>query len=157
MSTSKAVQSHVAYELVDEIHPDVMVVELLSREIAGPFHARELGDELASLVRPGWPQHFVVDFSNVRSVGSTAFCEIVSFAHKVERVCVCNMRQNLRLGGAMIGLDDCAEFAPNREMAIEVLRRARGRSDEDTVDYPASSETGPASAPRIPPPSLARG
>jgi hypothetical protein len=143
MSNAKAVQSHIAYELVDEIHPHVVVVELLSREISGPFPASELGEELAALVRPGWPQHFVLDFSNVRSLGSTAFCEIVSFAHKVDHVYICNMKQNLRLSAAMIGLDECVEFAHNRVMALDGLRRAGMRNEEDTVDYPASVMAGP--------------
>jgi len=147
MSTAKAVQAHIAYELVDQTNPDVVVVELVSREIFGPFQARELGEELASLIRPGGPRNFVIDFSNVRSFGSTAFCEIVSFAHKVDHVFVCNMQKNLRLGAAMIGLDECAEFAANRQMAIEGVRRAAMRNEEDTVDFPASVAAGPPSVP----------
>jgi anti-anti-sigma regulatory factor len=138
MSTTRITHAHIAYELIDDTNPDVVAIEILTQEIAGPFQARELGEQLDSLIRPGLQQNFVIDFSNVRSLGSTAFGEIVSFAHRVGRLYVCNMQKNLRLGAALIGLDDCAEFATDRRKAIDGARRAATRREEDTVDYPAS-------------------
>jgi anti-anti-sigma regulatory factor len=138
MSTTTDVQAHIAYELIDDANPEVIVIEFLSGELAGSFQARELGEQLDSLIRPGLPKHFVIDFGNVRSFGSSAFGEIVSFARKVERLHVCNVPMNLRLGAALIGLDDCAEFAGSRWAAINAARRAAMCDVEDTVDYPAS-------------------
>jgi len=138
MSTTTAIQAHIAYELIDDTHPDVVAIEFLSHEIAGPSQARELGEQLESLIRPDLPQNFVLDFCNVRSLGSTAFGEIVSFAQKVGRLHICNMQNNLRLGAALIGLDECAELAADRRAAINGARRTAMRDEEDTVDYPAS-------------------
>jgi anti-anti-sigma regulatory factor len=138
MSTTTTIQAHIAYELIDDHNPDVVVIEFRSQEIAGPVQARELGEQLDSLIRPDLPRNFVIDFGNVRSLGSTAFGEIVSFAHKVGRLSVFNMQENLRLGAALIGLDDCAEFAANRRLAINEARRAAMHDEDDTVDYPAS-------------------
>ena len=136
MSPPTTMEAHIAYELIDDTNPDVVAIEFLSEEIVGPVDARELGEQLDSLVTPDLPQQFVLDFGNVRSVGSTAFGEIVSFARKVGRLYICNMRENLQLGSALIGLDDCAAFAPSRRVAINWAKRAAW-GEEDTVDYPA--------------------
>jgi anti-anti-sigma regulatory factor len=137
MSPTTTIQAHIAYELMDDTNPEVVAIELLSQEIVGPVQARELGEQLDSLIRPGLAQNFVIDFGNVRSLGSTAFGEIVTFAQKVGRLYVCNMQKNLRLGAALIGLDDWAEYATNRRVAINGARRAAKPGEEDTVDYPA--------------------
>jgi anti-anti-sigma regulatory factor len=137
MSTVRTIQAHIAYELIGEAHPVVVAIEFLSREIAGPRQARELAEELTSLIRPDLPQSFVIDFSDVRFVGSTAFGEIVSFARKVGRVYVCNMQKYLRLGAAVVGLNEYAEFAANRQMAIEGAQKAAMRDVDDTADFPA--------------------
>ena len=138
MSTTTTIQAHIAYELIDDHNPDVVAIEFLSQEIVGSLHARQLGEQLDSLIRPDLPRDFVIDFGNVRSLGSTAFAEIVSFAHRVGRLCICNMQGNLRLGASLVGLDECAEFAANRRAAINQTRRAARCHEEDTVDYPAS-------------------
>ncbi len=139
MSPTTTLQAHIAYELVDDHNPDVLVIEFLSDEIAGPSQAHELREELDSLIRPELRHRFVIDFGNLQRLGSTAFGEIVSFAQKAGRLVVCNMRENLRVGAALSGLDLCADFAANRRVAIRAARRAARRALEDTLDYPASS------------------
>jgi anti-anti-sigma regulatory factor len=138
VSITTATQAHIAYELIDDTSPGIVAIEFLSREIAGPLHAHEVGEQLDSLIRPDLPGNFVIDFGNVRSLGSTAFSEIVSFAHKVNRLYVCGMDGNLRLGASLIGLDDCAEFAASRRSAVNAARRYAMRGEDDTVDYPGS-------------------
>ncbi len=132
MSTLAAVQAHIAYELIDDNDPKVVVIEFLSPEIASPLHALELGEQLHSLIRSELPRNYVIDFGNVRSLGSTAFGEIATFVRRVGRVRVCNLDETLRLGAALIGLEDWVEFADSRHAAI----RAAKRGEEDTVDYP---------------------
>jgi anti-anti-sigma regulatory factor len=138
MSSTTTIRAHIAYELIDDTMPEVTAIEFLSQEIAGPHQARELLEELDSLIRPDLPQYFVIDFGNVHSLGSTAFGAIVAFAHKVARPCLCNLQDNLKLGAALIGLQECTEFATNRRAAINQARRAAMQDQEDTVDYPAS-------------------
>ena len=136
MTTTATNQAHIAYELIDEYDPEVMVIEFLSHDFWSPIQAHALGEQLHSLVRPELPQNLVIDFANVHSFGSTAFGELVAFVHKIGRIMVCNMHHNLRLGAALIGLDDCTEFAESRQAAIRAAREDARRGQEDTVDYP---------------------
>ena len=138
MSTTTTIQAHIAYELIDDHDPEIVVLEFLSPEIVSFSQARELGEQLDSLIGPGLPQNFVIDFGNVRLLGSTAYGEIVQFARKAGRLVICNLKDDLRLGAALIGLDDFVEFAADRRSAINLARRAAMRDPEDTVDYPAS-------------------
>jgi anti-anti-sigma regulatory factor len=132
MSTLATAQAHIAYELIDDNNPKVVVIEFLSQEIFCPGHAIEMGEQLRSLIRPDLPRNYVIDFAKVRSLGSTAFGAIVNFIRQVGRVRACNLDECLQLGAALIGLEDWVEFADNRHAAI----RAARRSEEDTVDYP---------------------
>jgi len=129
---------HIACEPIGEDNPEVVVIEFLSHEICSPLHASELGAQLDSLIRPDLPRNYVIDFANVRSLGSTAFAEIADFVRRVGRVRVCHIDHILRLGAALIGLDDWVQFADSRHEAIRAARRDWRRGEEDTVDYPAS-------------------
>jgi len=131
-------QFHIAYETVGDDKAEVVVIEFLSSEIAGPHQAQELAEQLDSLIRPDLPRNFVIDFANTRSLGSTAFGEIANFVRQVGRVRVCNLGATLRLGASLIGLDDWVEFAGSRQQAIRAARRDWMRGEEDTVDYPAA-------------------
>jgi anti-anti-sigma factor len=122
MSSASTLHAHIAYELIGETQPKVLVVEFLSHTIADPAHAAELSEQLASLIRPDLPSDFVLDFKKVRSLGSHAFTALESFAHNVReargRVAVCNMDEFVRFGADMSGLADDAEFATDRQSAI---------------------------------------
>jgi anti-anti-sigma regulatory factor len=137
MSTATTVQTHIAYELIEDTKHQVVVIEFLSHEIVTTAHARELGEELNSLLRPQPLQYFVIDCAGVRALGSTAFSEILTFVHRARPVWICNLDNTLRLGAAMIGLDNWARFAANRYAAIKEAERTARWDAEDTVDYPA--------------------
>jgi anti-anti-sigma regulatory factor len=138
VSTTTTIQAHIAYELIDDNNPEVVVIQFLSHEIADPWTARALGEQLHSLIRPDLPQNFVIDFDNVRSLGSSAFGEIASFIREVGWVWICNLQDHLRLGASLIGLDDCADLTESRKSAITKAQYAARHHEEDTVDYPAS-------------------
>jgi anti-anti-sigma factor len=108
--------------LNDELHPQVVIVEFLSRAIADPTHAAELGQQLGSLIRPDLPNRFVLDFEDVRAFSSTAFGALVSFTLKVRqaggRVTICNMDEFVRFGADVLRIGDHAEFAEDRQSAI---------------------------------------
>ncbi len=140
MSTTALRQAHIAYELIDDTKPEVVVIEFLSHDFASTLHSRELGEQLESLIGTELPQHFVIDFANVRSLGSTAFGEIVSFARKVRQVSVCNLQDDLRLGASLIGLDEFVDLAATRRAAINLARRVAMRGQEDTADYPVLTD-----------------
>ena len=134
MSVAAAMEAHIAYELIDDTNPDVVAIEFLHEEIVAPEEARELGQQLNSLVSPELPHEFVLDFGNVQALGSTAFDEIAAFARKVGRLYLCNIPENLRLGSDLIGQDDCACFAANRQVAIDQARFAARHGEEETRD-----------------------
>jgi anti-anti-sigma regulatory factor len=142
MSTASTIQAHINYEVVDRWEPEVVVIEFVSRAISDPMHARELGEQLDSLIRSELPLNFVIDLKNVEALGSSAFGEICAFARRVRwwggSVRICNMHDSLQLGAALIGLDDHADFAANRQSAIDEARKSAKRGEEDTVYYPAS-------------------
>jgi len=136
MTMAPITQFHIACEAIGDGNPEVLVIEFLSREIAGPTQAQELAEQLDSLIRPGLPRNIVIDFANVRSLGSTAFGEIARFVRRAGLVRVCNLDSMLRLGASLIGLDAQVAFADGRGAAIRAARRDWRRGEEDTVDYP---------------------
>jgi anti-anti-sigma factor len=117
--------AHIAYELNDDKHPSVVIVEFLSRAIADPAHAAELSQQLCVLIRPEFPKRFVLDFEDVRSLSSTAFGALVSFVLKVRQaggqVAICNMDEFVRFGADVIHLGDYAQFADDRPSGIAAL------------------------------------
>ena len=135
MSTTTAVQAHLAYELIEHTKHQVVAIEFLSHEIISPAHARELGGQLLLLVRPFVSQYFVLDFAGVRNLGSTAFSEILSFVRLARPVWVCNLDHPLRLGAALVGLDNWVKFAGSRHTAVEEAEWTARCDEEDTVDY----------------------
>jgi anti-anti-sigma regulatory factor len=136
MSNNANLQAHIAYELIDDNAPEVVVVEFLSPEITSSVHALELGEQLNSLIRSDLPRNFVIDFTKVRALGSTAFGEIANFVRRVGRVRVCHLADNLQLGASLIGLDDWVEFADSRNAAIRDAIADARRGEQETVDYP---------------------
>ena len=122
MSPVATHQDHVGYQLIDEHHPEVTVIEFLSRDVVGPIQSAELREQLESLNWAGFPRNVVIDFQNVRTLGSSAFGVIASFVRRFGRVRVCNINNSLRLGAALIGLDDRVEFAVSREAAIHAAQ-----------------------------------
>ena len=53
MSASTTVEPHIAYELIDETHPDVVAIEFLNDEIVGPADAREFRGTASISGKPG--------------------------------------------------------------------------------------------------------
>jgi anti-anti-sigma regulatory factor len=113
----------IAYELVEELNPKVVVIEFLSHTIADPTLAAQLGQQLGSLIRPDLPKQFVLDFTAVKTFSSTAFGALVSFILKVReaggRVKICNMDEFVRFGADVIRMGEFSEFAADRKAAIE--------------------------------------
>jgi len=142
MSQTSTVQAHINYDLIGDSRPELVLIEFTTSDIVDPHHARELGEQLDSLLTEDLPRQVVLDFKKVRALGSTAFGEVVSFVRRVRerhgQVQVCNLRDTLRLGAALIGLDAQADFAADQQWAIYQARKNARRGEEDTVDYPAS-------------------
>jgi len=136
MSTATAIAPHIEYEVIEETKHQVVVIAFLSCDITSPDRAYELGNQLQSLIKHEANQYFVVDCAKVRSLGSTAFSEILSFVRKARPVWVCNLDHSLRIGAALVGLESCVRFAADRRAAIREADRAAHWDQEDTADYP---------------------
>jgi anti-anti-sigma regulatory factor len=137
MSSIAAYQGLIAYELIeDEHHPEVTVIEFSCGDILGPNQARELRDELDWLISSGVPHNVVIDFKHARMLGSSAFGVIVRFVRRLASVRVCNISHSLRLGAALIGLDDWVDVAESRDAAIQDALDDARRGREETADYP---------------------
>jgi anti-anti-sigma regulatory factor len=136
MSSIATHQALIAYELIDDDHPEVTVIEFQISDILGPHQAHELRYQLESLMSSGVPRNVVIDFRNARMLGSSAFGVIARFVRKVWRARVCNVNHSLRLGAALIGLDEWVEFADSRESAIRMALADAVQSREETADYP---------------------
>jgi anti-anti-sigma regulatory factor len=136
MSTATATQAHITYEIIEDTNHQVVVIDFVSHDFGSPFHAQELGQQLRSLIRIQPPQYFIIDCARVRSLGSTAFSEIMSFVHKARPVWVCNLDGALRPGASLIGLDNWVRYAATRRAAITEATRTARWDEEDTVDYP---------------------
>ncbi len=63
----------IAYEVAERGGARVVVVDLLHAAIGDPDQSARLGQHLSGLIRPDLPRTFVLDFHNVKLVGSTAF------------------------------------------------------------------------------------
>jgi anti-anti-sigma regulatory factor len=137
MSTATTIEAHIAYELIKDTNHEVVVIEFVGREIVSPAHARELGEQLDSLIRPQSLQYFVIDFAGVQALGSTAVGEIGSFVRKARPAWICNLDDTLRLGFYLIGLDNWARFAADRLAAIKEAERTARWDEEDPVVHPA--------------------
>jgi anti-anti-sigma regulatory factor len=124
MASRSTVSAHIAYELIGGLEPKVVVIEFLTRDLGSPIHSRQLGEQLRSLIDPDSPRYFVLDLKNVQMLGSTGFGEVLSFIRKAGRVAICNISPSLELGAAMTGLEDHAEFACDRQSAIDAGMRA---------------------------------
>ncbi len=137
MSSVTAYESLIAYELIeDDHHPEVTVIEFSSGDILGPTQARELREELDILTSSGVPRNVVIDFKHARMLGSSAFGVIVRFVRRLASVRVCNISHSLRLGAALIGLDDWVHIADSRDAAIQDALGDARRAREETADYP---------------------
>jgi anti-anti-sigma regulatory factor len=136
VSTATAIQAHIAYAAIEHSKHQVVVIEFLSHEITSPASARELGEQLQSLIRFGIHQYFVIDCARVKSLGSTAFSEIASFVHKARPVWICNLDHTLRFGAALVGLENWVKFAVNRDVGVKEAERTARWDEEETVDYP---------------------
>ena len=73
MSTATNISAHIACEVIRATKYQVVVIQFLSHEITSPAHARELGEQLHSLIRPQPPQYFVIDCCGRQGTGEHGF------------------------------------------------------------------------------------
>lgn len=113
---------HIARDFVD----NAQIVEISTPSIADPKVASELKEQLFSLLQPGDPMNFVLDFKYVKMFSSTAFGAVMAFIQEVRKrggqVRTCNMDEFVRFGADVIRMGDFAEFHDDLIGALDSIR-----------------------------------
>ena len=108
---------------------DVVLVEIISKDLQGPKLAQELSAELNQVIQQEWAKRLLVDFSSIRYLSSTGFAVLVGLVTRAKaagrEVKFCNMHPDLRVGADIIGLGTIVEIHDTEDSAP-----ARSRSPE---------------------------
>jgi anti-sigma B factor antagonist len=115
---------HVTVAGVD----DVVVVELITKEVQGPAMAQQLGNEFARVTAEYPVQKVVVDFSRVKYLGSIAFAALSRLIKNVRsaggQIKFCSMEPSVRqattiiFGADVVGSQHSVEIYATRDAAV---------------------------------------
>jgi len=105
----------------------VTIVHVQPREISNPDQAREFGQHLDRLLEPGGPSRFLLDFDKTKSMSSTAYAVLLTFAKKVGgaggEVKICRMDPSVRFGADILSLGQFIEIHPDERSALDAYTR----------------------------------
>jgi anti-sigma B factor antagonist len=101
---------------------DIVVVEILTKDLQGPTAARELGAELSLVSAQDWATRIVLNFHRINYLSSTGFAVLFKLVSRVTalggQIAVCNMEPGLRLGAEIVGLDKVVSIYDSEAAAI---------------------------------------
>jgi len=104
---------------------DIVLVEILTRDLQGPALAQELGAEFNQVIHQSWANRLLVNFQRVRLLSSTGFAILFNLVRQVnqakQQVKFCTMAPELRLGAEVVGLDKVTEIHETQEAAIKAF------------------------------------
>jgi anti-anti-sigma factor len=107
---------------------DVVLVEVLSKEIQGPDLAKEFIGELTEAVGRDCDQRILLDLGRVRylsSMGYSALFKMVKCARERQRpVKFCNMHEDVRVGAEAVGLPQVVTLYDSQAAALEAFAQA---------------------------------
>src|SRR6516162_2520611 len=106
---------------------DVVLVEILTKEIQGPDLAKEFIGELTEAIDQDGAQPVLVDLSRVRylsSMGYSALFKMVKSAKERQRpIRFCNMHEDVRVGADAVNMTLVVEIHDSRAAALEAFAR----------------------------------
>ena len=106
---------------------DVVVVEIVSKDLQGPTAARELGSELSLVSSQDWAKQLLLNFSRIKYLSSTGFAvlfKLVSqFAATGGRLRICNLDPAVRLGAEIVGLDKVVDIYDSEAAALAAFKK----------------------------------
>jgi len=112
---------HLRLSMVD----DVVLVEIMTKELIGPEHAEELGNELWKVTGQEWAKRMLVDFQRVRYLSSTGFAVLFKLVTQAKaagrQVKFCNMHPDVRIGADIVGLGKLVEIHESQNSALEAF------------------------------------
>jgi anti-anti-sigma factor len=107
---------------------DVVLIELLTREILTPAMAQQLGAELQHVLAQDWAKRLLLEFQQVAYFSSTAFAvtfrTVLDAKKKGIELKLCGMDGGLELGAGIVGLDKVAEIHGTEQQALEAFKKA---------------------------------
>jgi len=107
---------------------DVVLIELITKDITGPKLAQELGAELAHVGAQEWAKRLLLDFDKVTYLSSTGFAvlfRVVSQGRaKQQEIKFCSMEPAVELGAEIVGLDKVIEIHETQESALKAFSKA---------------------------------
>lgn len=108
---------------------DVMLVEVLTKDLRGPELAQELGAELTRAVTARDDvTRFLLDFRHTSYLSSTGFAVLVKLVSQVQasggQIKVCNMDPDVRVGADIIGLGGLVEIHESEDSALRAFEQA---------------------------------
>jgi anti-anti-sigma factor len=106
---------------------DVLVVEIVSKEIQGPDLAKEFIGELTEVIDRDGDKPLLVDLSRVRylsSMGYSALFKMVKSTKERGRpIRFCNMHEDVRVGADAVNMSLVVEIHESRAAAMEAFAR----------------------------------
>jgi anti-sigma B factor antagonist len=106
---------------------DVVVIELITKEIQGPTLAQELGTELKQVLAQDWAKRLVIDLYKVTYLSSSGFAAIFRVVSESRKkgieVKLCGMDGAVELGANIVGLDKVAEIHANQQSALKAFNK----------------------------------
>jgi anti-anti-sigma factor len=106
---------------------DVLLVEIVSKEIQGPDLAKEFIGELTEAVGQDYDQPILVDLGRVRylsSMGYSALFKMVKCAKERRRpIRFCNMHEDVRVGAEAVNMPLVVEIHESAAAALEAFAR----------------------------------
>ena len=110
MATSTPQFELLSLSMVD----DVAVVQVTTHELRFPNQAQALSYELGLVVVQDWAAKTLIDLSRVDYIGSTTYASLVGAVKKASEmghvVKFCGLKDSVRVGADIIGLDRIAEI-----------------------------------------------
>jgi anti-sigma B factor antagonist len=107
---------------------DVVIVEIISKDLASPAAARELGTELAVISAQDWAKQLLLNFKRISYLSSTGFAvlfKLVSeFTKKGGQLKISNLEHSIRLGAEIVGLDKVANIYDTEAAALAAFNKA---------------------------------
>ncbi len=104
---------------------DIVLVEIVTKDLKGPKPARELGAELSQVLHQEGIHRLVVDFRKNRYLSSSGFAVLFNLVNQVKatgrEVKFCGMVSEIRLGAGVVGLDKVVEIHDSEDSAMRAF------------------------------------
>jgi anti-sigma B factor antagonist len=107
---------------------DVVLVEVLSKDLLNSEVAQKLGAELYTVAAQDWAKRILVNFRRTVYLSSTGFGILLQLLNEAKKaghlVKFCNMHKDVRIGADIIGLGKFVEFYDSEKAALKAFSSA---------------------------------